>query len=224
MDTITLSATARDLQVKPQVLRRAMQIPCIVYGSTENTLHIQCDERLLHKAYIKAGESTLVELDIAGKKVPVLFKEITFDPVTDRETHVDFYAVNMKEEIEAPVQIHVEGESPAVKTEGGILVIPHDTVHVRCLPSVLPSELTINISTLAQLHDVITVADLVLPAGVEVLESKETVIATVQEPRKEEEIKPETDATAPGAVPADGAAAAPGAVPAGTDDKAAGKK
>ncbi len=230
MDSITLSATARDNKVKPKALRRAQQVPCVVYGTLEKTLHVQCAEKDLHKVFIKAGESTLVELDIAGKKVPVLFKEVTFDPITDREMHVDFYAVNMKEEIEAPVPIHVEGESPAVKSEGGILVLPQNTILVRCLPADLPHSLTINISTLAAFHDVITVKDLVLPKGVQVMETPETVIATVQEPRKEEVIAPvATDAAAAGAegaaagaAAADGAAAgapaAAGAAPAG--DKA----
>lgn len=214
MDTITLSASARDGKTKPNVLRRAYQVPCVVYGTVEKTLHVQCDEKALHKAFVKAGVSTLVELDVGGKKVPVLFKEVTFDPITDREMHVDFYAVNMKEEIEAPVPIHTEGESPAVKSEGGILVLPQNTVRVRCLPADLPHAFTINISSLAAFHDVITVKDLVVPKGVEVLESPETVIATVQEPRKEEEIAPAPAADAAAAAPGAEGAAAPGAAPA----------
>lgn len=229
MDMITLSATARDEKLKPKALRRSMQVPCVVYGTVEKTLHLQCDEKLLHKAFIKAGESTLVELDVAGKKVPVLFKEVTFDPITDREMHVDFYAVNMKEEIEAPVPLHVEGESLAVKAEGGVLLLPHATIRVRCLPSDLPHSITIDISVLAAFHDVITVKDLKLPKGVEVMEAPETVLATVQEPRKEEVIAPvATDAAAAAgadgtaaATPADGAApGAPAAEGAAGGDKA----
>ncbi len=234
MDMIPLTATARDLTVKPNVLRRANQVPCVVYGSVDKNLVIQCEEKSLHKAFVKAGESSLLELDVGSKKIPVLIKAITFDPVTDRETHVDFYAVNMKEEIEAPVRVHVTGESLAVKAEGGVLVMTHDTVHVRCLPADLPRELTIDISVLAAFGDAVTVKDIKLPKGVSITESPDTMVATVQEPRKEEEITPAPavadsaaavpgaeGAAAPGAAPAAGAAApaADAKAPAGKDKK-----
>ncbi len=229
MEMVPLTATARDQKLKPNALRRTKKVPCVVYGSVDQNLHIQCDELSLHKAYVAAGESTLVDLDVEGKKVPVLFKAITFDPVTDRETHVDFYAVNMKEEIEAPVRVQMRGESPAVKAEGGILVMAHDTVHVRCLPANLPHELTVDISTLAAFGDAITVKDIILPDGVTIVEPPETVVVTVQEPRAEEvATTPGADAAAaaPGATPADGAAPAADAAataPA-AGDKAAPKK
>ncbi len=197
----------------------------------DKNVSIQCEEQLLHKAYIKAGASTLVELDLDGKKIPAIIKAITFDPVTDRETHVDFYAVNMKEEISAPVRVHTTGESPAVK-EGAILVMSHDTVTVRCLPMDLPQELTIDISVLVNFHDVVTVKDIVLPKGVTLVESPETVVATVQEPREEVVETPVVDAAAAaaaaptdGSAPAAGDAAAAGAAaPAGDKKDAKDKK
>ncbi|HBR71634.1 MAG TPA: 50S ribosomal protein L25, partial [Candidatus Moranbacteria bacterium] len=80
------------------------------------------------------------------------------------------------------------GESPAVKENGGILVKNMDEVEVKCLPADLPSKFEINLSMLAKFEDHITVADIKVPQGVEILAEKEAVIALVIPPRTEEEL------------------------------------
>jgi len=207
MDKVALSASARSKDISVKNLRRQGQIPGVVYGNkTENTA-IQMEEVALMKAYVKAGESTLVDLDIGGNKMPVLFHDVSFDPVSDRMDHVDFYAVDMKKEVEAEVQIHFEGESDAVK-EGGILVTALDHVEVRCLPANLPHDFKVELSKLKAFGDSITVADLSIPEGVEILTEKDAVIAVVQEPRAEE--VQEAPVAAEGAA-AEGAEGAPAA-------------
>ncbi len=208
MDMLTLQASARDLGVKATKVRQAGRVPAVVYGSVEGNLHLEIEAAALHKTYNQAGSSTLVELDVAGKKVPVLFREVTFHPITDRETHADFYAVDMKKEIEAPVPVIFEGESPAVKELSAILVTGRDTVLVRCLPSDLPHSLSLSIASLATLNDVLTVKDLQLPKGVKVMDAPETVLMSVQEQRAAEVV-----ATTPTAEEV--AAAAAAAAPAG---------
>lgn len=207
MEKITLKATPRPTDVKPGRMRRGGQVPCVVYGTVEKNLHVQCEEMALHKAFVKAGESTLIELDVDGRTVPVLFKDIAFDPITDREMHADFYAVNMKEEIETLVPIHFEGDAPAVKELSGVFVVTHDTVRVRCLPGDLPHSLTVNVADMAAFRDSVSIKDIQLPRGVKIMDDEATVLATIQEPRAEEVIAPVVPAE--GAVPAaDGAAAA----------------
>ncbi len=210
MDMVKLAAEARDPAVSAKKLRRVGKVPCVLYGSDVKNTPLQCEAKALHGALVKAGESTLVELDLSGSKIPALFKDITFDPVSEREMHADFYAVNMKQEIETVVPIRLEGEAPAVKEEGGILVVVTNHLRVRCLPAHLPHDLPLSITSLAAFHDVITMKDLHVPAGVTVLDGPETVLVTVQEPRKEEELAP-TPAAAPAEGAVEGAAAAPSA-------------
>lgn len=207
MDMITLTATARETGKSPNQLRREKKVPAVVYGNIEGSLAIQCDSAAIHKAFQKAGESALVELDVEGKKIPALFKDISFHPVSGMELHADFFAVNMKEEIETEVPLVTTGESPAVAEQSGILITALDTVTVRCLPAKLPHEIEVDISVLKEFGDVITVADLKLPDGVEIMDDTETVLFTVQQPREdepEETVAPaEGDAaTAEGATPA----------------------
>lgn len=211
MDMVHLSTAPRSSDVSARQLRRTGVVPCVVYGNkTENT-SFQCEVVALTKAYTKAGESTLVELDLDGKKLPVLFHEVKFDPVSDVISHVDFYAVDMNKEVEADVAIRFEGESQAVK-EGGILVTALDAVAVRCLPKNLPHDLPVDLSKLVAMDSQLTVADIAVPNGVTLLVEPDTVIALVQEPRAEEEAAPAEAAPADGAAPAaEGAAPAEGA-------------
>jgi len=191
MGNVALTVTARSPEQVAKHLRKDGQVPCVLYGNDVENISLQCTHGEILKAYADAGKSTLVELDTGSKKVPALFHEIEFDPVSDKIIHVDFYAVDMKKEIEAQVPIKHEGEAPAVKELGGILITPRDHVTVKCLPTALPHEILVNIEKLEEFGSALTVADLQIPDGVAVSEDPETVIATVQEPRKEEEIIPE---------------------------------
>lgn len=194
---VPLAASTRDLRASPKALRRSKQVPCVVYGQ-KTQMNVQCPAQELHNAFVKAGESTLVALDVEGKKIPVLFKAVDFDPVSDREIHADFYAVNMEKEIETLVPLHFEGEAPAVKTLGGVLVIAHDHVKVRCLPKNLPHSITVNIATLEEFHSSLYIRDLQIPQGVQVMDRADSVLITVQEPRAIEEVAIAAPAVAEG--------------------------
>lgn len=203
MDMVTLSTAKRATEVSARQLRRGGNVPCVVYGNTKNQT-FQCDEIAILKAYTKAGESTLVELDLEGKKLPVLFHEVSFDPVTDRIAHVDFFAVDMNKEVEADVPVHFEGESLAVKEAGAILVTALDAVTVKCLPKNLPHNLSLDLSKLVEMGSTLTVADLAIPQHVTIVTPMDTVIVIAQQPREEEveEVAPVADAAA--AVDAEG--------------------
>ena len=102
--------------------------------------------------------------------------------------HIDFHQVRMDEEIEANIPLVFVGESPAVKSEGGILVKALDELGVSCLPAHLPHELSVDISVLATFDDQIRVSDIAVPAGVKVSDDPETVVALVERPRSDEEM------------------------------------
>lgn len=192
-------------------LRRSGSVPCVVYGNTPNTL-LQCDEKQLMRAYVQAGESTLVELAVGEAKIPALFHAIDFDPVSDRVIHVDFFAVDMKKEVETQVPLRLTGESPAAKDQGAIIVTAQDHVTVRALPMDLPHDIAVDLSALAAFHDTITVASITAPKGVTIVDEPATVLLVAQEPRAEEvvEVKPAEGEAAAGA---EGAATAEGAAP-----------
>ncbi len=235
-EALTLSVSPRETGKNVKVVRRAGNVPGIIYGGKSKNLPIQCSMKELHSVYVKAGENTLVDVTLDNKKIPCLIHAISFDPVTDKEEHVDFYAVDMTKKVTTHVPVVIQGEAPAIKTLGGVLVTVHDEIEVTCLPSDIPAHFVINIASLENFRDSITVASVAVPKGVTIKSAPEMVIVTVQEPRKEEVIEV-VAAPVEGAVAADGTVApaaegAAGAAPtaagapaaaAKSDEKAAGK-
>lgn len=187
--TITLKAVARELVGKKvKQLRKQNMVPAVMYGNKIEAQNLAVNYLDFSRVYDKAGESALVEVEVAGKKVNALIHDIQLDPMSGRYTHVDFFQVNMKEEVETEIPLEFVGESEAVKASGGVLVKNMDTITVKCLPADLPEKFVVDIAKLATFEDVITVADLKTSDKVEILLEDETVIALVSEPRSEEEL------------------------------------
>lgn len=211
-NSVALKASARLKDANVKDLRKAGQVPVVVYGNKQANTMLHIEEVALNKAHLKAGESTLVELDVDGKIIPALFHAVDLDPVSDRIIHVDFYAVDMKKEVEAEVHIRYENESPVVK-DGAILVNAMHEILVQALPSKLPHDLALDLSKLTEMGGTLTVADIVAPDGVTILTPLDSVIVIAQEPRQEEvvEVAPAAEGAA--------APAAEGAAPAGEEKK-----
>jgi len=102
-----------------------------------------------------------------NQKLKVLLKEVQINPVTDEILHVSLYEVDMKTTISADVPLEVTGESPAVKNNIGLLVVPVSTVSIICLPADLPSKLSVDVSKLNEIGDSVLVSTIKLPDRVE---------------------------------------------------------
>jgi large subunit ribosomal protein L25 len=186
----TLKVEIREVTGKKvKQLRQKDMIPAVMYGNKIESQNLLVNYLDFKRVYDKAGESSLIELETKGKKVNVLVHDIQLDPLSGKFSHVDFFQVNMKEEVETEIPLEFVGESPAVKELGGVLVKSLDEITVKCLPADLPEKYEIDVSKLATFDDVIAVKDLKVSDKVEILTDSETIIALVQEPRSEEELE-----------------------------------
>ncbi|PIR70116.1 MAG: 50S ribosomal protein L25 [Candidatus Niyogibacteria bacterium CG10_big_fil_rev_8_21_14_0_10_42_19] len=177
---------------KVKSLREKGVIPAVIYGYKTETESLSISGSDFLKVWAEAGESTLLELDIQGKKKNVLISDVQTDPVKDNPVHVDFLAVRMDEKITTNVPVEFTGESLAVKNLGGVLVKVLHELEVEALPINLPGEIIVDISSLSEIDSRITVADIIPPKDVEIKTNPEDVIVLVTEQEKEEE-----QATAP---------------------------
>lgn len=231
-DTLTLSAKTRTTEVKPQVLRRAGEVPAVVYGFGVENTSIALDRKNFWRVYAAAGGNTLVELTIDDKApIKVLIQDVQLNPVHDEPIHADFYAVNLKETVQTEIPLSFIGDSPAVVDLEGSLVTSKTEVEVKALPTDLISEIEVDISVLKTFEDIIRVSDLKVPSTIEILDDPEEVVALVNEPRSEEELEAEladTSAEAEAAIeelgkdaekPAEDGAEGEEASPAEADDK-----
>jgi large subunit ribosomal protein L25 len=185
-----------DLNVKTrEILGRSVKslrneglVPAELYGRGVSNRHLSVSAKDFLKVYKEAGESVVVTLDLGGEKVPVLIHEVSFDPVKNFPLHVDFYQVNMKEKTTTSVPLEFIGVSPAVKEKKGVLIKAMQEIEVEALPADLPSKIEADISVINEIGESIHVKDLKAIAGVEFLVDGESVVATVSEQAKEEEI------------------------------------
>jgi len=190
---------------KTKNVRIAGLVPAAAYGPKQSSETIQFDSKEFIRVYKDVGHSKLVDIELNGKLIKGLIKEVQIHPVTRKLVHVSLYVVDMETEIEAEVPLEITGLAPAVKNNLGFLEVPANSVTIRCLPGKLPAKFEINIDKLAQVGDAITVSDLHLEEGVTVMmdDPAKTKLAFIAPPQKIEEEK--QTVAAEGEVAAEGA-------------------
>jgi large subunit ribosomal protein L25 len=170
-------------------LRREGKIPLVLYGHNVESRNLQVDRIAFERVYRGAKGTHLVELTVEGTSVMTLIHETQRHPLSGEFVHADFLQVNMNEVITAEVPIEFVGEAKAVKELGGTLLKNIDAVSVECLPAALPEKIVVDITVLHGFDDTVTVGELVVPAGVKIVDIEPTeVVALVNAPRSDEEL------------------------------------
>ncbi|MCX6789297.1 MAG: 50S ribosomal protein L25 [Candidatus Gribaldobacteria bacterium] len=182
---ISLQATIRDNKEKINALRKSGIMPAVLYGEGIESAPIKMTLKDFQEVFSQAGESSLVSLEVAGKKYDVLIHQLDRDPVSGQIIHADFYQPSTKRKVVVEVSLVFEGESLAVKDLDGTLVKEMQEVEVKGLAISLPREIVVDITSLKTFNDRICIADLKMPEGVECLKHPEEIVALVV-PQKEE--------------------------------------
>ncbi|MEN9327272.1 MAG: hypothetical protein RI947_80 [Candidatus Parcubacteria bacterium] len=194
---ITLAAEARTvLGKKVKQLRKQGMLPGNVYGPDFKSLSVTIDLKEFITAYRVVHETGIVYIKVGNDSYPTLVKGIQKHPVSDDLLHVDFRKIDLKHKIETPVPVVAQGESAAINQLGGVLITQNDHLTVEALPTDIPSEIAIDISTLTEVGQEITVADLPKSATYVIIDAPETVVFSVTA-HKEESVTPETTTVAP---------------------------
>jgi len=223
-------AEAPKLEVRPRTvlgkkvgaLRREGRLPAVIFGGHAESTPVETDTSTFLKGYRRWGQTTLLSLTgIDGGEVPVLVHGVSREPRTGSLLHVDFARVSLTEKTHAEVPLHFVGESPAVRTHGGVMVHALSEVRIEAFPQDIPHQIDVDLSKIEQIEDTLYVRDLVIDTSkIEILNDADQVVAKAVAPRAEEEVvKPaaavEGEAVEGEAAAAEGAApAAAGAAPA----------
>src|SRR2546427_9624157 len=179
---ITLRAVLREGRGKNDArrARRDGQVPVTIYGGEGGTVAALAPLREL-AAILRSdsGRNTIFTLDIEGVGASeVMFADRQIDPVRMRLIHADFKRLVKGEKIEATVPLRLVGEPIGVREQAGLLEQIVRNVEIRCEPREIPEALEVDVTNLG-VHEVLHVSDIPLPAGIEILEGPDTVIATV---------------------------------------------
>jgi large subunit ribosomal protein L25 len=190
---VILNAKKRTVtRSKVKALRKEGILPAVMYGAGVESTPLELNLRDATKALAFVGASTLISLKVGNTTHQVLLREVQRDFIRGDLLHIDFLKVSMDVAIRTEVPIELIGESAAVKELGGLLVAGLSEIEVEALPGNLPDRYEVDISSLASMDDVITVADLRVGEGIEVLTNGEEVLASVVY-QVEEEIEEEVE-------------------------------
>ncbi len=170
MEPVKIEATLRNGRGKGEArqLRRDGRIPAVAYGSGLKPLSIAISPvAIVELLKGKFGRNTLIELNVDGQKpVAALLGEFQYDPVTRALKHADFLHVRMDRPIEVSVPVNFTGRAAGVVL-GGVMQQIFRTLPLSCTPDSIPASIEHDI-TLLEKGGFVTVADLKLPAGVQV--------------------------------------------------------
>ncbi|PAV28564.1 50S ribosomal protein L25/general stress protein Ctc [Virgibacillus profundi] len=195
--TVKLKATTREDLTKSATkeIRNSGRVPAVIYGKKKDSKSISVDNMELVKTVRDEGRNAIISLDVENDSaVDVMLHEYQIDPIKDELIHVDFYVVNMSEEMDVEVPLRLEGEAQGSK-DGGVLQQPLYELQVRSKPANIPDEITVDVSSLG-IGDSIAIADLPKAKNYEFLEDEETTIATVLAPDTLDDIEEATDENA----------------------------
>ena len=185
-DALTLPAEARERAGKgaSRVLRRTGRVPAVIYGGKEEPLPIHVEEKTLVRQ-LGTGHfmNSIVMVEVDGKSLRTLPKDVAFHPVNDRPLHVDFLrlAKDAKVEVQVPVVFVNEEASPGLK-KGGVLNVVRHELDLVCEADKIPSEIELDVTGL-EVGDSIHISSVVLPEGsVSAITDRDFTIATVVAP------------------------------------------
>ena len=167
-------------------LRSRGMIPGVLYATGKAAQAVQVSPgeigTILKSA---AGENTIFDLDISGKRRKVILKEFQQEPLKGRLIHADFYEVALDKILQVTVHVELQGVPVGVKVQGGVLDFITRELEVECLPGDIPEKIVVDVSEL-EMGKHLRVSDLQVPAKVTMLTEPDIVVAHVVAPRAEE--------------------------------------
>jgi large subunit ribosomal protein L25 len=176
---LELKILKRDKKENLEEIREGGKLPAVFYGKKEKTTSIIIESIEFKKVWDQAGGSELIVLKGLGEDKEVLIKDIDMDPIKYIPRHIDFYVVEKGKKIETNVPLEFIGVSPAVKSLGGILIKVMRELSISVLPKDLPKQINVELGSLENLDSLISIKDLKLPEGVEVLNNPDEIVASI---------------------------------------------
>jgi len=201
MQTIQVKSSHRKGQGKgpARQLRLNGQVPAILYhkgAATPLQIEIKEVEQILRSTFVG---NTLITLQMGGENEKTeqrlaILKETQRNPLTGEILHLDLFEISMEEPILMAVPIEIAGTAVGTKS-GGILQHGVRRLDLRCLPSLMPDMLHVDVSDL-KIGDSLHVRDITLPSGVEMISDPDRVVVTVVPPLSEAKMTAMLTATA----------------------------
>jgi large subunit ribosomal protein L25 len=167
-------------------LRRAGKLPAVVYSKGVEPISVAIDPRAFTKAVTGTlRRNALISLkESDGNTHLVMTREIQIDSLRRHAKHVDFWRVSKEQDVEVRVPVELIGRSKAVVLGARIQVVLR-TIKVSCKPDQIPEKVQVDTTELGR--GAFRAKDVPMPGGVTLVETENTTIFTISQPRGEDE-------------------------------------
>lgn len=166
-------------------LRSNGLVPGVFYNSKGENISFTVENLALGKAFEKVRYSKMIELQIEVdgqvQKRNALFKKLVKHPVKRRYDHVDFIGIDLDKEVQVTVPVETTGRAKGVVL-GGKLEILQERVMVRCLPTVIPDSIVMDVTSL-EIGGKVFVDQLPMPEGVQAVYDRNFPVIAIQTAR-----------------------------------------
>jgi large subunit ribosomal protein L25 len=149
-------------------LRRAGKVPGIIYGAGLPPEVIELDHNQLYLGLKKeAFHSSVLTIDLEGKKEQVLLRDFQVHAYKPLALHVDFQRIDAHQKLHQKVPLHFVHQdiAPGVKLGGGQIAHVLSELEISCLPADLPAFIEVDLQHL-EVGDSLHISQLKLPKGV----------------------------------------------------------
>ncbi|MFW8590043.1 50S ribosomal protein L25/general stress protein Ctc [Glaciecola sp. 2405UD65-10] len=150
-------------------LRHEGKVPAILYGAGEEPVSITLEHnKVIQAQEFEAFYSHVLTINVEGKKVEALVKDMQRHAYKPKVTHIDFQRIVAGQALQTNVPLHFINEESAdsIKIEGGHAEHHVNDIEISCLPKDLPEFIEVDLSNVA-LGQTLHISDITLPKGVE---------------------------------------------------------
>jgi large subunit ribosomal protein L25 len=192
MEQFVINARRRELTGTgpSRQYRRDGYVPATVYGRGKEAASILVVAKEL-QAFLR-HHGSLATLNIEGESetggLGALVQEVQRHPISREVLSADFLWVSLTESVTVNVPLHLVGDAPGVKVQGGSLEQTLHEISIACLPGTIPDFIEVDISGLhtgQSLH----VSDITPTAGVTIMTPAEEAVAVITKGVKAEDLE-----------------------------------
>jgi len=179
--TNTVEATLREASDKNAArrLRTTGMIPAVLYGAKKDPRAIAVDPKQILKILRSAsGHNTIFDINLEGEQAKAMVVDWQYEPLKGSLLHVDLKRIAMDQKMRLSVPVRTVGEAKGTLVEGGLLDLVLREIQIECLPSDIPSQITVDVTDLGR-GDAIRVADLPQSASVKYLNDPDALVVHI---------------------------------------------
>ncbi len=170
-----------------RALRRASQIPGVIYGGGKPPVLLSLDHNSVAKGLEnEAVYSHVLKIKVDGLEEGAVLKDLQRHPSKPIILHIDFQRVSETQKLRVRIPLHFIGEEKAVGVKkGGVVTHTVTDLEVTCLPADLPEFIEVDLASV-DVGQLVSLSGIEIPEGVVVLmhgESRDVTLASIQLPR-----------------------------------------